>query len=279
MFSKLRLLPRAFAVAAVFLAAPQVAHAAEALAGTLIADQRGHISAQMTGERSQRVKDMRVRVGDRVKKNDLLARLDTEQLEADRLIAQRALDEALAAVEVAKSNVVRAQLDYDRRAGLRNSPSFNRAAYEDAEVALRAEQSSLRNAESSTNRREAEMARIDVEIRLAEIRAPYDAVVLDVLTNVGASVTQKSPDLLTLLDLSQVEIAVPVTQEEAAHLTPGRSVAYTLADGEKRTARFRTVMPPTDPDKTALVARLEIDSADLPLSLHHQDPVQVFLER
>jgi RND family efflux transporter MFP subunit len=268
---------RGLALALAVGAAPHVAEASDAIEGKLVADQRGHISAQMTGERSQRVKDLYVRVGDTVKRGDKLARLDTEQLEADRLIAQRALEEARAAVEIAKSTVARAQLDYDRRAGLKGSPSFNRAAFEDAEVALRAADSGLQSAESSANRREAEVARIDLEIRLAEINAPYDGLVLDVLTNVGASVTQKAPDLLTLLDLSQVEIAVPLSQDEAQRLKPGQSVRYAFADGEKRTARVRAVLPPTSAQDTASVTRLQLDSADLPPAFRHQERVQVYL--
>jgi RND family efflux transporter MFP subunit len=268
---------RGLALAVAIGAASQVVEAGEVVEGKLIADQRGHLSAQMTGERSQRVKDMHVRVGDPVKKGDLLARLDTEQLEADRLIAQRALEEAQASVEVAKSSVARARLDYDRRAGLRGSPSFNRAAFEDAEVELRAADSRLKSAQSSAGRREAEVARINVEIRLAEIKAPYDGIVLDVLTSVGASVTQRAPDLLTLLDLSQVEIAVQIPQSEAQRLKPGQIVGYSLADGEKRMARVRAVLPPVSPQETAPVMRLQLDSVDLPLVIRHQQPVRVYL--
>lgn len=277
MFATSQLVLTGLALVVVVGAAAQVVKAGETIEGKLIADQRGHISAQMTGERSQRVKDMRVRVGDKVRQGDLLARLDTEQLEADRLIAQRALEEAQATVEVARASVASARLEYDRRAGLKGSPSYNRAAYEDAEVALRAAESRLQNAQSSANRREAEVARIDLEIRLAEIKAPYDGLVLEVLTSVGASVTQKAPDLLTLLDLSQVEIAVPLPQRDAQRLKPGQSVAFSLADGEKRSARVRTVLPPLGPQETAPVARLQLDDADLPSTIGHQQPVQVYL--
>lgn len=277
MSSKVRPRSRVFAFALVLLAASSGAQAADIREGRLIADQQGNISAQMTGERSQRVKEMHVRVGDRVKKGDLLAQLDTEQLEADRLIAERALEEARALVEVAQSAVAREQLNYDRRAGLKNSPSFNRAAFEDADVALRAAKSRLANATSTANRREAEMARIDVEIGLAEIKAPYDGIVLDVATNVGAAVTQKAPDLLKLLDLSKVEIAVEISPPDAERLNPGQKIAYTLADGKMRTAEFRTVMPQLDKQDPALVARLKVDSAELPVSVNHQDAVEVHL--
>lgn len=276
MFAKPRSVLRGLGFAIAVGAASQVADAREAIEGKLIADQRGQISAQMTGERSQRVKDMRVRVGDPVKAGDLLARLDTEQLEADRLIAQRTLEEAQAAVAVARSSVARAKLDYDRRAGLKGSPSYNRAAFEDAEVGLRSAESELESAQSSVNRREAEVARIDLEIRLAEIKAPYDGLVVAVLASVGAAVTQQAPDILTLLDLSRVEIAVELPQGEAERLQPGQSVGYAFAGGEQRTARLRAVLPPAGPQETAAVARLQLESGDLPALIHHHQPVRVY---
>lgn len=278
MLLKSQSLFRGLALAVAIASAPGIVQAGGAIEGKLVADQRGHISAQMTGERSQRVKDMLVRVGDKVKAGDLLARLDTEQLEADRLIAQRALEEAQASVKIAISNVAKAKLDYDRRAGLKDSPSFNRAAYEDAQVALQAAESELESAKSSANRREAEVARIDLEIRLADIKAPYDGLVLDVLTSVGASVTQKDPNLLTLLDLSQVEIAVALPQDRAKALRLGQNVGYTLADGEQRTARLRAVLPPTSPKEPTAVARLQLIGTDLPATILNQQSVQVYLD-
>jgi macrolide-specific efflux system membrane fusion protein len=278
MSAKFQLMLLGFALVALIGAEPRAVDASEAIEGKLIADQRGHISAQITGERSQRVKDMFVRVGDIVKQGDRLARLDTEQLEADRLIAQRALEEAQASVEVATSNVARAKLEYDRRAGLKSSPSFNRAEFENAEVELRAAESQLKSVQSIANRRDAEMARIDLEMRLSEITAPYDGLVVEILTSVGASVTQKSPDLLTLLNLSQLEIAVELSHAEAQRLKPGQSVQYALADGEKRRARVRAVLPGLSPQGTASVTRLQLDNIDLPLAVRRQQPVQLYLE-
>lgn len=253
------------------------AGAVEVVEGSLIADLRGHVSAQMTGERSQRVEEMLVRIGDRVKKGDVLARLNTVQLQSDRLISVRALEEARASVEVSKSALARARLEFNRRSGLKGSPSFNRAGYEDAEVDLGAAESRLQSSQSLALRREAELARIDVEISLAEIKAPVDGVVVDVSTNVGASVTQRSPDLLTLLDLSRVEIAVKVPKGQDQLLKPGQSVGYALPDGKKRMARVRAVLPPLTAQDTAPVARLDLDSADLPATIRHNQPVKVFL--
>ena len=278
MFTRSQLLLQGLALAVAIGVSPQIAVAGETLEGVLIANQRGHVAAEMTGERSQRVKDVLVRPGDIVKKDEPLARLDTTQLEADRLISQRALEEARAAIELEKANVARAQLDFDRRAGLKGSPSFNRAAFEDAEVALRAAEAKLQSAQSSAARREAEVARVDIEIRLAEIKAPYDGLVVEVLTGVGASVTQRMPNLFTLLDLDSVEVAVPVPAGEAAKLlAPGQSVSYAVADGKKRAAKVRAVLPPLSPKESGPMARLQLERGDLPQVIQHQQPVQVYL--
>lgn len=258
-------------------AAPGSVAAAQSVQGQLVADHRGQLAAQITGERSQRVQEMTVRVGDRVKKNDVLARLDTEQLVADRLIAQRTLDEARAAVSVAKAAVARAQLDFNRRSGLKDSAAFNRAAFEDAEVALQAAQGQLESAERNVGRREAEIERINLEIQFAEIKAPYDAIVLEILTSVGATVTQQNPALLSLQDLTQVEIAVPLTQGTFETLKPGQSLNYSMTDGAKKSATVRAVLPPSGDGEQKYVARLQLDPADLPLAFRDRQAVEVFL--
>lgn len=277
MFTSTRRLVNGFALTLMISVACGRVEAVEVVDGNLVVDQRGNISAQMTGERSQRVEELLVRVGDRVKKGDMLARLNTVQLDGDRLIAQRAFEEAKASVEVAKSSLARAKLDFDRRSSLKGSPAFNRATFEDAEVELKAAESRLQSAQSNANRREAEVARADIEIKLAEIRAPYDAAVLDILTNVGAAVTQRAPNIATLVDLSRVEIAFKATRAQSQLMKPGQVVSYTLADGNKRSARVRALSLPASPQEAAPFTRLQLDSADLPQEIFHNQPVKVYL--
>src|SRR5262245_42950549 len=146
MFTKSNLVLRGLAVALVIGGACQAVEAAEVLEGKLMANQRGRRCAERTGERAQRVEELLVRVGDRFRKGDVLARLNTVSLEADRAIAQRALEEARASAEVAKAVLARTRLEYDRRLSLKGSPSYNRAGFEDVEVDLRAAESRVQSA-------------------------------------------------------------------------------------------------------------------------------------
>lgn len=245
--------------------------------GELIANQVGTISSPLTGERSVLVDAVPVRKGDRLKKGDQMALLDTRQLLADRLVAQRAFEEEEALAAVAESNVAAAQLDYRRQAGLKGSPSFRRAAFEDAEVALTAAKSQLRSAKSSAKRQQAELDRIDLEIRLSTILAPYDGIVLEVLKNVGSTVTQKDPHLFRFLDVSRVEIEIKGSQAELKRFQPGVTVLYSIANGERLTGQVRAVLPSLEQSPRALLVRIKLDSASLPITFHHKQPVTVYL--
>ena len=245
--------------------------------GQLIADQIGTISSPLTGERSVRVEAVPVRKGDRLKKGDQMALLSTLQLMADRLVAQRAFEEAEALTDVAESNVAAAELTYRRQADLKGSPSFRRAAFEDAEVALAAAKSQLRSAESSAKRQQAEVERIDLEIRLAKILAPYDGIVLEVLKNVGSTVTQRDPHLFRFLDLSRVEIEVQGSKKEMEPFQPGLKISYAIADGEKLTGQVRAILPNLGQRPQSWLARIELDSSRLPSLIHHRQPVKVYL--
>lgn len=158
----------------------------------------GKISSVITGERTVRVIEISVDKGDDVKKGDILAKISTEQLKADRLVASSSLEEARAVVKVAEARLAGARLVFDRQSALKMSVSFRRADLEDAEVALQLAQSNLLLAKASVTRQQAEIDRIDLEIRLATIVAPFDGTIAKILTNVGATVTQNNPDLMII---------------------------------------------------------------------------------
>ena len=256
---------------------PLLLHAEETIEGKLVADHVGRVSSEITGERSIRVQDLLVREGDRVRKGDVLARLSAEQLTADRAVAFGTFGEAEALVGVAKSRLELAKLTYNRQVGLKGSPSFRRATFEDAEVALRAAKSELKSAESSARSRKAEVERIELEIRRATIVAPYDGIVFKILTNVGASVTQKSPDLLELLDLTRVEIEVEIPSRDVSVFPIGRNVFYAYDGSDKYPAKVRAILPTLNDENRNRVMRLQVSAENIPLTFYNQQPVKIFL--
>ncbi len=255
------------------------ASAQQTFKGVIVAKNVGKVSSQLTGERSVRVKELDVRVGDRVKKGDLIAKLSTEQLEADSKVADGAYEEAKALVAVAESRIEGAKLVLGRQERLRKSTSFQRSAFEDAEVALKTAEASLESARGVAARRKAEVERIALEIRLAEIKAPYDGIVTEILASVGAAVTQRNPDLVELLDLSRVEIEVAVAPDQLSLFSTGKSVKFSTGSGAEGDAKVRAVMSVLAQNKRDRVVRLTLADLGKLGAIHDQEQVTVTVQK
>ncbi|MEM9356377.1 MAG: efflux RND transporter periplasmic adaptor subunit [Pseudomonadota bacterium] len=260
-------------IAVVLMNAQAIAE--ETFKGVIVAKQVGKVSSQLTGERSVRVQELNVRVGDRVKKGDLIAKLSTEQLEADRKVADASHEEAKALVAVAESRVKGAQLVLGRQERLRKSTSFQRSAFEDAEVALQTAEASLQSARGVAARRKAEVDRIALEISLADIIAPYDGIITNISANVGAAVTQRNPDLVQLLDLSRVEIEVAVPQSKLALFSAGKIVKFNSDNGAKGEAKVRAIMSVLAKNKRDRVVRLTLAEPGKLGDIHDQEAVTI----
>ena len=257
---------------------PSCLHADETIEGKVVTQNVGKISSEITGERAIRVEELPIQVGDRVKKGDVLARLSTSQLSADRTVAQRSLEEAEATVGVADARLMAATLVFSRQEGLTTSDAFRRADYEDAEVAVRAAESELTRAKATVERRKAEVQRIQLEISLATIVAPYDGIVVKILTNVGASVTQVNPYIMELLDTSRAEIELEVPSNKLSRFQVGRQLSYEDENGEKYSAKVRTILPNLNDENNTRLIRLELNRGDILPIYSDQQPVKVYLD-
>lgn len=256
---------------------PDKITAQESIQGRFIANHLGTVSSEITGERAIRVTELLAREGDKVKKGQLLAKLSTVQLIAARSVVSSSIEEAKALVGVSESNLVGAQLRFNREAGLKNSASFRRAKFEDAEVDLLRAKSALKSAQSVVELRNAEAERIDLEISLANIFAPFEGIVVKFLTNVGASVTQGNPHILEMLNVSRIEIEIEIPLEKLSRFPIGKEVSYSVKNGKKYGAKVRAILPTLSQDRQKALVRLELDKNNLPPFYSDQLPVNVHL--
>jgi RND family efflux transporter MFP subunit len=153
-------------------------------------------TTQIGSQVSGRVRDVLVDVGDVVKKDQELVRLDPVFFEIE--VAQ-----SQAKIQAAKIAVTDAELNFRRMKNLWEKPSSSgppsiaRKLYDDARLKLEA---------TTADRRQAEQALRYAEQRLKEsvIRAPYDAVVTKRLVDPGEPVT--AAPAIYLLNLQELKI-------------------------------------------------------------------------
>lgn len=149
------------------------------------------ISAQITAQ----IDRVPVRVGDMVEAGETLVELDCTEYELGRESAQASLESAEAQYEQAKNNLERAQsLVSNQLISIEN---------------LESSQTSLDTLSASSRAARASLELNRLFVSRCDIKAPFDALVLDRMASVGQLVTPGTP-IARILDLSSLEISAQI---------------------------------------------------------------------
>ncbi len=198
-------------------------------AGTVQSRLRSEISPGIAGL----VVEIPARKGARVKKGDILLRLNDREHKAQVELAQRALEAARALLEQAQAEADYAQAQWARAQDLSKNKVVSETAFEldrtralTTKSAVAATQARLHEAEAS----------VDVAKALLEktvITAPFDGIVLDVSTEVGEWISPSPPGvplppILDLIDPGALYVSAPIDEADLARIRVGLPVRITL---------------------------------------------------
>ena len=125
------------------------------------------------------IEDVYVEVGDFVKKEDVLLKIENDELEADKNNKEGELSESLARLELEEKKL-------ERLKALMNSPSFKRAMYEDQINIVKAAEGNLIKITSQYNK-----AKIIYDDAI--LKAPYSGVISKRLVTKGNYVNTGAP--------------------------------------------------------------------------------------
>jgi RND family efflux transporter MFP subunit len=206
--------------------------------GRFVARQSGPVAALVSGP----VAEVLVEVGARVAKGDALVRLSTDISVGNRNLRDAELNEKQAALETARAQARLASLELRRLENLKKSAAFSQARYEDKVAEVARYSSEVAEADAAVIRAAANLALAELDLARAEIRAPYNGVVVALEATEGAYVNTGAP-VVSLVNDESLEIEADVSAERLAGLAPGREVEILLDDGQKFTATVRSVIP------------------------------------
>ena len=241
------------------------------LSGKLLFWRTSRIATPVMG----RIASLPVRVGDRVKKGEVLAEIDTQQLKADLVIAEKALAFARSDLASAEAKVTVELSEYERAAKLKGSPAFSGARFVDSGNKVAVAKASVEAARAMIATREAEVARRQLDVRLATIDAPFDGVVVRHLLTVGGLVSIEDPHILVMVDDTAPEIEVEVPVEQVSRLSVGREIDFSIGAGSREQARVRSVMPSEVPNARTRFVRL--DPTNTSARYSDSEPVTVYV--
>ena len=223
--------------------------------GRLVARHSGVVAARVAGP----VAEMRVDVGDRLRKGDTVAVLVRERLHwlGRRRAAEVASYKARLAArqaELVMKNQEMGRLDQLRT----NKSAAHRASKYDAmgqEVAMLKAEVAEASARLQQAEADAELARIN--LNYAVIRSPFSGVVTRRHTNVGAYVNVGQA-VVSLIDDSALEVEADVPVKRIGGLKPGAGVNVRI-NGQTLTAKVRAVVPEENPRTRTRAVRFTVD--------------------
>jgi len=181
--------------------------------GTLAPRDQVDVGAEISG----RIEDLYVDFNDHVRKGQKLARLNTEQLDAQ-------LAQARATFAQARATLAQEEQTYPRDVALAKSNAMSKQDLDNARA-------NLLRARANADLASAQVKADETLLSKATIFSPIDGVVLDRKVSRGQTVVaaMQTPVLFTLAsDLSQMELDVDIDEADVGKVHPGQTATFTV---------------------------------------------------
>jgi RND family efflux transporter MFP subunit len=226
--------------------------------GYVVARRKAVVSAKIQGRLAQ----LRVEEGSRVGQGEVIARLESNDYEAQVQRARAALQRAQA--DLAESQ---RQVDLARRLTAEKIMSTDQ---------LQTTESRARVNEAAVSQARADVAYAEAQLANTVIRAPFAGTVVKKMAEVGESVAPIPPGvnistssgaIVALADLDTLEVEADVSESNVAKLSPDQPAEVTVEafPDRKYRAVLRQVIPTADRTKATVQVKVTILDKDAQL--------------
>jgi RND family efflux transporter MFP subunit len=234
--------PAARPTLTVTVAKPELTELTQTLAanGNVAAWQEASVGSESTG---LRLAEVRVNVGDVVKKGQVLAVFSPETVQADIAQSRASLAEARATAADAAGNAARARTL--QATGALSQQQINQ--YQTAE----------QTAKARVEAAEAVLAAQQVRGRNTQVLAPDDGVISSRTATVG-SVVGAGTELFRLIRQGRLEWRAEVTSAELSRIAVGTTAFVVSASGAQVRGKVRSIAPTVDPQTRAALVYVDL---------------------
>ncbi len=250
--------------------------------GYVVPQRKSALASKVTG----RLIWLGVEEGNRVKQEQVIARLESQDVTASKEQAEANVTAARHNIELAKAELREATLNLDRNKALLARGVIARAVYDSAlaryEKAVAAVEAAEANLKASLAA--LEVAKINLDYTL--IRAPFDGIVLtknadvgDIVTPIGAAANAKSA-VITIADMNSLQIEADVSESNLNQIKVGQPCEIQLdaLPGERFRGAIHTIVPTADRTKATVMVKVRFLKKD-PRVLPEMSAKIAFLSR
>ena len=223
--------------------------------GRVVPNQSGIVATRI----AERIEKLSVKIGDRVEKGAILARLSSDQLKNQLILKEAELRRAQAKKENNNADLKKTRQARQRILALRGSTAFRQDRDQDSQRDLEMATSTLKEAEAEVASARAVLNMNEQFLRDAVIRAPYPGIVIATHI-VPGSYTRIGDPIVTILNDDDLEIEADIPTVRALTLAPGVRAQGRLQNGIQFYASLRVVIPQENMQTRTLAARFTIET-------------------
>ena len=194
--------------------------------GRIDAIERVNVGAQVSGQ----VKSLKVKLGDRVTKGQLIAEIDDVPQRNDLRNAEAALNVVKADLQAKQAQLKQASLRFKRQRQMLNEDASSREDFETAETTLASTRAELSALNAKLVQAQIDVDKKKVDLGYTKVVAPMDGIVIAVVTQQGQTVnsSQSAPTIIKLARLDVMTIKAQISEADITRISPGQNARFTI---------------------------------------------------
>jgi len=234
--------------------------------GYVVAQRKAAVASKATG----RLEWLGVMEGSRVKKDEVIARLENRDGGAQREQAAANVQVAAANTEQARAELRDAEANLKRSRDLAAKNYISGAALDAAVARFDKAQAAVRSGEAAQGVAQANLKAADVAFDQTLIRAPFDGIVLTKSANVGDNITPFSQAadtkgaVVTIADMDTLEVEADVAESSLGKIRPGQPCEIQLdaVPDQRFPGVVNRIVPTVDRAKATVLVKIRFVERD-----------------
>jgi RND family efflux transporter MFP subunit len=234
--------------------------------GYVVAQRKAAVASKVTGL----LVSISVEEGSRVKKGQIIAQLENDDVKAAKRQAEANLNVSRFTLEQAKAELQDATLSFHRNKELLSHDYVSQAEYDTSEARYKRAIAGVDAAGAAVKANEALLQAANVAVEYTLIQAPFDAVVLtknadvgDIVTPIGAAAEAKAA-VVTIADMGSLQVEVDVAESNLQNVKVGQPCEIQLDALPE--SRFRgevhMIVPTADRTKATVLIKVRFLDSD-----------------
>ncbi len=211
--------------------------------GTISALKQVQVGAQVSGQ----IKSLKVKLGQEIKKGDLIAEIDSVAQSNNLLDSKAALEGLLAQLKSSEVALQKSQIQMDRQEKLIKAQASSQTDYDNAVVALAEARANIGQLNANINKARLTVNTSQVNLGYTKIVSPIDGVIVSMPVDEGQTVNsnQAAPTIVKIAQLDTVTVKAEIAEGDVVKVKPGLPVYFTVLG--QPTKFYRSTLKSIDP--------------------------------